>query len=96
MEATSTFDDPLAQALPDEDHSAEEFREILIGHSVRGRLLVVSFTEPVPDQSGTITTSSRVRSAGRSSLSIRWLVTHESIHLRVIRRPSGSRSSCER
>ena len=44
-EATSIFDDPLAQALPDEDHSTEELREILIGHSVRDRLLVVSFTE---------------------------------------------------
>jgi uncharacterized protein len=44
-EATSAFDDPLAQMLPDDDHSIEELREILIGHSIRDRLLVISFTE---------------------------------------------------
>jgi len=44
-EATSVFSDPLAMALPDDDHSIEELREILIGHSIRGRVLLVSFTE---------------------------------------------------
>ena len=46
-EASTVFDDPLACIFDDEDHSAEEAREIIIGHSIRGRLLVVSFVERV-------------------------------------------------
>lgn len=44
-EAASVFGDPLARIFVDEDHSAEERREIIVGHSKR--LLVVSFTELV-------------------------------------------------
>jgi uncharacterized DUF497 family protein len=44
-EATTVFQDPLAFIFDDEDHSVEEHREILIGHSKRSRLIVVSFTE---------------------------------------------------
>jgi uncharacterized DUF497 family protein len=44
-EATTVFDDPLAAIFDDEDHSAEEAREIIIGHSVLRRLLVVCYTE---------------------------------------------------
>ena len=44
-EALTVFADPLAKILPDEDHSQEERREIIVGHSVRQRLLVVSFSE---------------------------------------------------
>jgi len=44
-EARSAFADPLARIFPDEDHSATEYREILVGHSQRGRLLLVFFTE---------------------------------------------------
>ena len=44
-EATTVFGDPLAVIFDDEDHSQDELREILIGHSVLGRLLLVSFTE---------------------------------------------------
>jgi len=44
-EACTVFDDPLACIFDDEDHSVEEAREIIIGHSIKGRLLVVSFTE---------------------------------------------------
>jgi uncharacterized protein len=44
-EASSVFGDPLAKIFSDDEHSAGELREILIGHSVRGRLLLVSFTE---------------------------------------------------
>jgi hypothetical protein len=39
------FDDPLARIFDDEDHSAEEAREIIVGHSILGRLLLVCFTE---------------------------------------------------
>ena len=46
-EASSVFADPLAAIFPDEAHSVEESREILVGHSTEGRLLVVSFTERV-------------------------------------------------
>ena len=44
-EASTAFADPLAKLFHDEDHSAEEDREILVGSSVLGRLLLVSFTE---------------------------------------------------
>ena len=44
-EAATVFGDPLAAIFSDPDHSAEELREIIVGHSDRGRLLIVSFTE---------------------------------------------------
>jgi uncharacterized protein len=43
-EALSVFGDSLARIFDDEDHSADEQREIIIGHSVKERLLVVCFT----------------------------------------------------
>jgi len=45
LEAATVFQDPLAFIFDDEEHSDEEHREIIIGHSKRSRLLVVSFTE---------------------------------------------------
>lgn len=44
-EAQTVFDDPLATLFPDDDHSDDESREIIIGHSDKQRLLVVSFTQ---------------------------------------------------
>jgi uncharacterized DUF497 family protein len=44
-EAATVFGDPLATIFDDEQHSVEELREIIIGHSVKNRLLLVSFTE---------------------------------------------------
>ncbi len=44
-EATTVFDDALASIFPDEDHSSTEEREILVGHSILNRLLLVCFTE---------------------------------------------------
>jgi uncharacterized protein len=44
-EATTIFDDPLADVVPDLDHSVEEDRFICMGTSEQGRLLVVVFTE---------------------------------------------------
>ena len=45
-EATTVFDNPLALIFDDEDHSSpEEHREIIIGHSIRNRVLLVCFTE---------------------------------------------------
>ena len=44
-EAATAFRDRLASIFDDENHSTEEFREIIIGHSAAGRLLLVSFTE---------------------------------------------------
>jgi len=46
-EASTVFDDPLAYIFDDEDHSAEEHREITIGHSILRRLLLVCFTERI-------------------------------------------------
>lgn len=48
-EAATAFADPLAAIFPDPDHSDDETREVLVGFSERGRLLVVSFTERPPN-----------------------------------------------
>ena len=44
IEAANCFWDPLQVAFYDPDHSHDEDREILIGHSPRGRLLMVVYT----------------------------------------------------
>lgn len=44
-EGLTVFADPLANIFEDPDHSADERRELIIGHSAAQRLLVVSFTE---------------------------------------------------
>ena len=44
-EATTVFANRLARIFDDPDHSFGERREIIIGHSARERLLLVSFTE---------------------------------------------------
>jgi uncharacterized DUF497 family protein len=44
-EAATVFADPLAAIFDDEAHSEEEQREIIVGHSNKNRLLLVSFTE---------------------------------------------------
>ena len=44
-EALTVFADPLARIFDDPDHSADEKREIIIGHSTAQHLLVVGFTE---------------------------------------------------
>jgi uncharacterized DUF497 family protein len=44
-EAQTVFDNPLAVIFDDEAHSFGELREIIIGHSQRNRLLIISFTE---------------------------------------------------
>ena len=46
VEAMTAFADPLSLTIPDPDHSAEEYRFVLIGFSLRGRLLVVAHAEP--------------------------------------------------
>jgi uncharacterized DUF497 family protein len=43
-DASTVFRNPLAKVLPDPTHS-EEHRSLIIGHSARGRLLLVVFTE---------------------------------------------------
>jgi uncharacterized protein len=44
-EGRTVFLDPLAQTLPDPDHSEGEERWIEISYSTSNRLLVVNFTE---------------------------------------------------
>jgi uncharacterized DUF497 family protein len=44
-EATTVFDDPLAVIFDDLSHSSTEHREIIVGHSVSHRLLLVCFSE---------------------------------------------------
>src|SRR5450759_3013106 len=44
-EASTVFDDPLALIFDDEMHSIDEMRELIIGRSATGRLILVSFAE---------------------------------------------------
>lgn len=44
-EAATVFEDPLAKIHDDPDHSAYERRNIIIGQSIQGHLLLVSFTD---------------------------------------------------
>jgi len=44
-EASTVFDSSLARIFDDEIHSFDERREIIIGPSIKGRLLLVCFTE---------------------------------------------------
>lgn len=47
-EASSVFSDVLAAFYGDPDHSADEKRFLMIGTSVRGRLLHVAFADRDP------------------------------------------------
>jgi uncharacterized DUF497 family protein len=47
-EASTVFNDPLAKIFPDHD-SGVAAREIIVGHSLAGRLMVVSFIEWMRD-----------------------------------------------
>ena len=47
-EASTVFGDPLAMLMADPDHSEDEERYLLLGMSLRRRLLVVSFVERPP------------------------------------------------
>ena len=44
-EASTAFRDPLPKTIEDPLHSIGEKRFVLIGHSIRGRLIVVIHTE---------------------------------------------------
>ncbi len=44
VEAQTCFRDPWQVAFHDPGHSQDETRELLIGHSSVGRLLIVSYT----------------------------------------------------
>ena len=43
-EAVTVFADPLARIFPDEEHSVDELREIIIGHSAGPQLILMNFT----------------------------------------------------
>ena len=44
-EAETVFGDSLARIFDDEEHSIEERRNGIVGHSIRGKLLIISFAE---------------------------------------------------
>jgi uncharacterized DUF497 family protein len=44
-DASTVFGDPMSITIPDPAHSQAEDRWIILGHSQRGRLLVVVHTE---------------------------------------------------
>lgn len=48
-EATTVFDDPLARIFDDLAHSLDEHREIVVGHSINDRPLLVCFNEGTKD-----------------------------------------------
>ena len=64
QEALTVFGDPLARIFDDEEHSIEEQREIIIGHSAKQRLLVVCFT--AQDESVRIFSARKVTRKERS------------------------------
>jgi uncharacterized protein len=43
-EALTVFADPLARIFPDDEHSVDELREIIIGYSARHQLILVNLT----------------------------------------------------
>lgn len=45
LEAATVFGDPMARIFDDPEHSADEKRELIIGISELGRLLLISFVE---------------------------------------------------
>lgn len=44
-EAATVFVDPLSDTFDDSDHSSDEQRFLIIGHSEKGRLLFVSHSD---------------------------------------------------
>ena len=48
-EASTVFGDSLANVFDDDEHSSNEEREYIIGHSSFHRLLIVFFTERAKD-----------------------------------------------
>ena len=49
-ETLSVFSDPLELTISDPDHSLDEYRFLSIGKSIKGRLLIVSYTERENDR----------------------------------------------
>ena len=47
-EASTVFGDPLALLMNDPDHSQDEERYLLLGMSIRRRLIVAAFAERPP------------------------------------------------
>jgi uncharacterized DUF497 family protein len=60
-EARTVFDDSLAMIFYDHGHSGTEAREIIVGHSLTGKLLLVSFTERMPNRVRIISTRKATR-----------------------------------
>lgn len=44
-EAATVFQDPLAKIHDDPDHSGAEQRAIIVGHTLQGQIVLVSFTD---------------------------------------------------
>ena len=65
-EAALVFADPLARIFPDEDHSIDECREIIIGHSPANRLLVISLPNPPPISSESSVLAGRPKESNRT------------------------------
>lgn len=44
-ESVTVFYDPLLATMPDPDNSEDEQRYITIGQAIKGRILIISYTE---------------------------------------------------
>lgn len=64
-EAATVFEDRLAVVFDDPEHSSNEVREIVVGHSVLERLLVVSFVQTAPNAIRLISSRKATRSETR-------------------------------
>jgi uncharacterized DUF497 family protein len=60
-EARTVFEDPLAAIFADEEHSVGENREMIVGHSILRRLVLVCFTERRKDHIRVISARSATR-----------------------------------
>ena len=64
-EAASAFSDSLSLTIPDPGNSEGEYRYILLGTSAMGRLIVVSHTEAVEQDTHYRSEASRASGATR-------------------------------
>jgi len=64
-EAATIFDDPFQVHYPDDAHSLGEQRYICLGFSNQGRLLILAYTEPVPETFHIITSREATRKEQR-------------------------------
>ena len=89
-EAITVFADPLARIFEDPEHSEIERREIIIGHSAKQNLVLVSFVES--DRVRLISARKATRTAGKAGQLPISSIPGPGLYIAVPRRNFGSRS----